>query len=736
MGTRDATATSAISGPVEAPAAEQHVWHGSAGESAARTAGILPLPARASDWLEQLADGERDQLPLWLPVALMAGIAAWFPLPSPSWWLAFMSLAVGTGLLLLATAGQRLWARALSLFMLIAACGCALIWARAETVGGPPLARAGAYTLTAAVEAVEPLPAREQVRWMLQLRDAPDLPARIRLNLPLAKAPAVAPGATVQLRAYLMPPAAAPVPGAYDFARRAWFEGIGATGRPLGRIEVLKAGGPPSPLDRMAGARTAVTEHIRERIGDPAAAGIAAALATGDQGAVPETEAEQMRRSGLAHLLSISGLHVTAVVGAFMLLTLRLLALSPALALRWNLVLIAAGMGALAGLGYTLFTGAQVPTVRACIAAMLVLAGIALGREAVTLRLVAVGAFVVLLFRPEALAGPSFQLSFAAVTAIVALMEHPAVRARLSRQEHHGWLAGSVRVLLALLLTGLAVELALAPIALFHFHKAGLYGALANIVAIPLTTFLVMPAEALALLFDVAGLGAPFWWVAEQGLLLLLWIAAVTAAAPGAVALLPSMPPLAFALLVAGGLWLCLWRGRVRRWGLPLIAAGAIWTVSVRPPDVLVTGDGRHLVLRSDDGALALLRPRAGDYVRTMLAEVAGEDGNYLDMEALPTAACSEDLCVAELRREGRVWRVLATRSRHFVRWSDMIGACRQADVVVSDRRLPRACKPRWLKADRELLARTGGLAIHLGSSPSVSAVRRQGTAHPWLPTD
>lgn len=142
-----------------------------------------------------------------------------------------------------------------------------------------------------------------------------------------------------------------------------------------------------------------------------------------------------MRRSGLAHLLSISGLHVAAMVGAMMLLTLKLLALSPRLALRLPLVLIAAGVGALAGIGYTLLAGAEVPTVRSCVASLLVLAGLAAGREAMTLRLVATGAIVVLLIRPESLAGPSFQLSFAAVTAIVALHEHPRVRAWARRHD-------------------------------------------------------------------------------------------------------------------------------------------------------------------------------------------------------------------------------------------------------------------------------------------------------------
>ena len=164
-----------------------------------------------------------------------------------------------------------------------------------------------------------------------------------------------------------------------------------------------------------------------------------------------------------------------------------------------------------------MLTGAEVPTVRSCIAALLVLAGIALGREALTLRLVAVGALVVLLLWPESLPGASFQMSFAAITAIVALHENPRVQAWVSRRDE-GWPARLGRILFALVLTGLVVEIALMPIALFHFHKAGLYGALANVVAIPLTTFVIMPLEALALLFDLVGLGAPFWWLTGQAL--------------------------------------------------------------------------------------------------------------------------------------------------------------------------------------------------------------------------
>ena len=215
-----------------------------------------------------------------------------------------------------------------------------------------------------------------------------------------------------------------------------------------------------------------------------------------------------MRRSGLTHLLSVSGLHIAAVVAFAMFLTLKLLALSERLALRFNLVLVAAAAAAAAGIGYTLLTGAQVPTVRSCVAAVLILAGIALGRDAISIRLIAAGALVVLLFRPEALAGPSFQMSFAAVTAIVAL-HSTAWSRRLFQRREEGIAARVARALLAMIATGLVVELALMPMALFHFHRAGLYGVGANIVAIPLTTFVIMPVEAGALLLDLIGWGKP-----------------------------------------------------------------------------------------------------------------------------------------------------------------------------------------------------------------------------------
>ena len=219
----------------------------------------------------------------------------------------------------------------------------------------------------------------------------------------------------------------------------------------------------------------------------------------------------------------------------------------------------------------------------------------------------------------------------------------------------------------------LAVELALVPIALNPLRRPVRRGR-SYVVGIPLTTFVIMPLEALALLFDLAGSAHPSGgWQAGRS----LSCSGSPTPPPRRQAPSHCSPPCrgAFALIMAGGLWLPLWRTRWRRLGLAPIAAGAAWALATPAPDLIVTGDGEHLVLRTGGGRLALLRPRAGDYVRETLAELAGAEPEYVDFDRLPTAACSADLCAAHIDRGGRRWRALATRTPQFVRWDQMVRA-------------------------------------------------------------
>jgi competence protein ComEC len=681
---------------------------------------------RASAWregVETFLERERAQLPPWIAVGFGCGIAAWFGLEGADQWTAFLCLASATALVGF-TLGQGRLERAFGWYALAMALGCGLVWVRSAWVAAPRLERPQLVTVDARVEQVETLAARDSVRLTLAPL-GPGLPPRIRVNIAQDDLrPGLAKGAQLRVKARLMPPPPMALPGSHDFARDFWFKGIGASGRAMGELQVLR----PATPSGVAGVRARLDHHIRAELpGSPGT--VATAFATGDQNAISDEDADAMRRSGLAHLLSVGGLHITAAVGLAMLLTLKLLALSERLALRFNLVLVAAAAGAIAGIAYTILTGSQVPMLRSCIAALIVLIGIALGREAISLRMLAVAALIILAVRPEAVTGPSFQLSFAAVGAIIVLHSSKwARRAFMNREE--GWGMRLGRGIANLLVTGLAVELAVMPFALFHFHRAGLYGVGANIVAIPLTTFVILPLEFGALLLDSIGLGKPLWWLTGQAIAFLLWIAHGVAASTR-MATIGDMPAWSLAAIAMGGLWLGLWTSRPRLAGLVPIAAGLVGALSTPAPDLLITGDGRHLAI-VERGVPLLLRERAGEYVRSLMSEVAVFDGEPQDLGAAHFGDCSRDSCVARLARGNRQWTILATRTGQRIDWVPLTKACAEADIVVSDRWLPRGCMPRWLKLDRESLRRTGGLAIYLGSDPRAVTVSERVGGHPW----
>lgn len=310
------------------------------------------LPGLMIRRIEAALEAERDQLALWLPIALGAGIALWLILPDRTSWFGAMALLGGVALAGLAVGLGRRFGLALLVGGVVALIGLLLVWTRADWVAAPRIDRPRVALVSGRIELVERLPARELVRLTIATDPGLMLPPRLRLNVDDTDlAGPVAGGSRIAVRARLLPPAPPAVPGGYDFARAAWFQGLGATGKALDPPRITPTAGKGSLLTWLADVRARLSQHIEAQVAGASAGGIAASLATGDQGAIAEEDAEALRRSGLAHLLSVSGLHVSAVVGGVMLLTLRLLALSPALALRAPLLVIAAGAGALAGIG-------------------------------------------------------------------------------------------------------------------------------------------------------------------------------------------------------------------------------------------------------------------------------------------------------------------------------------------------------------------------------------------------
>jgi competence protein ComEC len=195
---------------------------------------------------------------------------------------------------------------------------------------------------------------------------------------------------------------------------------------------------------------------------------------------------------------------------------------------------------------------------------------------------------------------------------------------------------------------------------------------------------------------------------------------------------MPQMGWGTFALFVAGGLWLALWRGKARLCGLAPIGLASALLLATPVPDLLIAGDGRNVGIAASDGRLLLLRDSKSEFTRDNFKELAGAEAEPVPLAQWPGAECNKDVCALTLNRAGRDWRVLMTRSRYLIEAPVLAAACAQADIGISERWLPRTCAPKQLKADGRTLARTGGLSVVLDRPLRIATVASGQGQHGW----
>lgn len=427
---------------------------------------------------------------------------------------------------------------------------------------------------------------------------------------------------------------------AFDFRRYAYFHGYGATGFAAGGWRLAEG---PKPTWRQA--TVLFFERIRSRInaallGDNKSteSAIAAALISGDQSGIDAGALSVMRASGISHILSVSGLHIALVAGIVFFTLRALLALVPLLALSWPIKKIAAFFALGAALFYTFMCAAPVPAVRAMVMSGVILIAVLFDRRALSMRLIAFAALITLLFAPSALLDPSFQLSFGAVMALIAVYEKNE-HALWERFQGKGLVGKAWYYLVGSIITSVVATLATAPIILFTFQQVTWYGVLTNLIAVPLSSFIIMPAGIMAVLAIPFGLEEWPLSIMKEGIAWMVAAARFVAALPGAVTTHPALPAIAMPLIAVGGLWLCLWQKRWRFLGvIPLLWGTLSFLVTPRPA-ILVADDGLTLAINMDDGKRAIRAENKEDFIiKTWLQrDGLGPDGwrethNILDM--------------------------------------------------------------------------------------------------------
>lgn len=573
------------------------------------------MAADALGWLWAQAARQADRWTLWTPVALGLGAALYFRLPQePLVWAGWVCIALATLLLI----GTR-WSARREVTAALALSACAL--------AGFGVAKLRQEAVKAPVAPAEAPPQR-MTGWVVDVANpgeggqrlliaptkvgawpAAETPIRVRVTLrPGVAVPA--PGTPVALLALVNPPPPPASPGAYDFARDAYFESVGGVGLALGAPTYTALDPPPWRL-RLTMAVNALRWSLTQRIVGVLGAergGLAAAMTTGHEAFIPREQVDNLRIAGLAHIISISGLHM-AIVGGFAFALARLaVAAWPWLALRVHGKKLAAMLGLGAVGGYLLLSGAPPPAERAAITAAVAFCAILVDRQAISLHALALAAMAVLLVQPEAVTEPGFQMSFAATAALVALAEAwPRPVKEINTpwairlvQGGGAWVAISIA-------TSFVAGLATSPFAMQHFNRVSTWGLVSNLLVAPISSFLMMPALAVGAALAPLGLGEWPLEVAGFAIALMNRIAAWAATMPHAQLIVASGPAWTLAVAFLGVLWLCLWAGPLRWLGAPL--ALAVLIVPKPPtPDAWISADGAAVAVRAGREAI-LLRP-------------------------------------------------------------------------------------------------------------------------------
>ena len=580
-----------------------------------------------------------DRVFLWVPVAFGLGAASYLGLKSePALWpAACLATALGLG------AGVNAWrggGRALTAALLLTAmvaAGFSVAKLRSDHVAAPIVPGGlGVAAVEGFVVDVD-TPSASGPRLLIAptyvsgLTSA-QLPLRIRIVMPAGGF--AAPGQAIRVKALLDPPPAPAAPGAYDFARDAWFEGEGGVGLARGSPEIIAP--PPAPwwlrltmavnAFRWATAQRLAADMNQVMGGNAGdAAGLAVAVTTSHQDWLSAEVRNDLRGAGLAHMLAIAGLH-TAALSGFVFFSLRfLIAAWPWLALRVNGKKVAAIGGLIAVSAYLVLSGAHAPARRAAITASVAFTAILLDRQAVSLRSLALAAMIILLADPEVVIQPGFEMSFCATASLVALAEiWPRPTRPVGLPWPIGFIQGARDWVVALFMVSLVAGAATGPFAMQHFNRIANFGVFANLSADFIASVVMMPALAVALLLELFGHGfaAPALFVAGWAAKSVIALGHLFATAPGAGATATAAPEIALAVSYLGILFVCLWRGHLRWIGLPLAAAVAFWP---RPPApvIWVASDGADAAL-ADRGREVALRPGVRAYATQLWAQRRG----------------------------------------------------------------------------------------------------------------
>lgn len=700
-----------------------------------------PPPLGSTSWhtklraiAADLVERERSTVLHWVPVALGLGMALYFALPLEPPLIAIVVALGGLSSCALFTRLRGRWLFAAMLpFIGFAA---AQVQTRAKT---QPLLTAPLPALTYIATAAK-IERRVEGGWRIVLKDmdAPGqmlaLPHTARVTVRTDIPPGLQAGARIRMRAVLMPLPKPIRPGGYDFGRALFFKGVGASGFAVSDITLLGSNGlqkSPSLLER---ARQKVRGAVSDVLsGDTR--GVALALLTGDRSGISANTRDAYRKAGLAHLLAISGLHMALIAGAVFFTVRRGLTLWPRLALALPLKACAAGVTIIVLLGYLALVGAPVSAQRATIMASAAMLAIMVGRDAISMRTAALAAIILLLLAPHSVLDIGFQMSFAAVIALIAGYEAFAPKAETLRASQHWVVRGPGLYMFGVFSSTILAELAITPLTIFHFNEVTLYGLAGNALAVPLTGFLIMPAGILGIALLPFGLSDPAFWLMGQGIDLMTVSAKDVADQPYALLAVRRLSGLSHACLLAGFLWLCLWRSQLRLAALCFLMPAAFFADPGPKPDLILNDTGKAIAAKTGNGNLILIAGRSNSFASDVWArslgqlDLSGDEKDYMRCDKVGCtttfhqALNQSDFSLLTLdtpKGSNPTRRIGVDLLKHPSGWYD---ACQNAHIVVVQFASNKRCGKSVLTLEETWLKQHGPVELTLKTLEDIAGL-------------
>lgn len=683
---------------------------------------------RFGEALRAEAAYQAARLFVWMPIFMAVGIVFYFSLPFEppivSGFLAGVPAAI-----LLIFLRKRPVPRVLLLAALCVCTGFAAASVRTARIHTPILSREMApVRVEGTIESLEPLEEGKGFRGILRdvriERLAPEETPR-KLRLKLRPGPVLAPGQRIEVLAGLNPPGAPSLPGGFDFRRHLYFQGIGGVGFAYGKALILAEPERSGFGDFIERIRLWVGERISAAMPAREAA-VANALMTGPRAAIDEEDNEAIRDAGLAHMLSISGLHIGLFFGVVFFAVRFFLSCFPALALRYPIKKVAAAAAMTGAIFYTLISGNTVPTQRSILMAGIVFLAILLDRSPLSIRLVAFSALCILLVAPESVLGASFQMSFSAVAALAVFYESVQLRRFATLPGPRGPVRRFLSYFIGIAMTSLVATFATAPFTLYHFQQLPIFGVVANMLAIPVLGFVVMPAAVAAFLLMPLGLEWLVMPFIDWGVDIILAIAHRVAAFDHAVVTVSLWPGISLALFSFSFVLFLLLNWRMKLLGLVPLMLFFFFVFNEKQPDVLVSSDGSLVAIKGHEPILMISDLRKERFTRKNWVRALGMDED--SARKWPVEGMLDDLsCGEEGCRLSRNGVKIA-----FLRKRDIFAEeCAWADVLIAPFSLP-PCRD-GIVIDRKASASRGPYALYLEDALRIEDSLEGRAGRPWF---